>query len=240
MNILITGASSGLGAALRSTFRGHGINVYGTAVEPGIEFPLIRWDARSLPSTHALADTIASLPEVGPQGIDILVNNAGINAIRTFEDVTDDFLHDIFQVNCVAPIMLTQTLLRLKLLRSGSRVCNVVSDAAWRPMRHSLAYNCSKAALDMATKQMARELTKPYGLTIFGVRPGKMAGTEMSRYIDRQVCELRGWSLQEAQAYAAVSSTSGEEFSPINVAQVIKLLCMSRIPVSGACLDLVG
>lgn len=171
---------------------------------------------------------------------DIVIHNAGINAIRPFEAVTAEFLHEVMHVNCIAPILFTQKLLAAGLLRSGARLCHVISDAAWRPMRHSLAYNMSKAALDMATKQMARELTKSRGLTIFGVRPGKMRGTGMSQYIDKQVQTLRGWSAEEAATYAANNSVSGQEFSPFEVSQLIYHLCTSHLPLSGACMDLAG
>jgi NAD(P)-dependent dehydrogenase (short-subunit alcohol dehydrogenase family) len=109
-------------------------------------------------------------------------------------------------------------------------------------MRHSLAYNCSKAALDMATKQMARELTKPYGLSVFGVRPGKMAGTGMSTYIDEQVCLMRDWTPEQAMAYAQQNSVTGLELPPMKVAEFIYDLVRSGTAryTSGACIDMVG
>jgi NAD(P)-dependent dehydrogenase (short-subunit alcohol dehydrogenase family) len=121
-------------------------------------------------------------------------------------------------------------------------VINVISDAAWRPMRHSLAYNCSKAALDMATKQMARELTKPRDLSIIGVRPGKMTNTAMSAYIDQRVQEVRGWTAEEAMTYFRNNSVSGLEQEPTAVAAFILSIATGGLArnMSGACIDLVG
>jgi len=195
------------------------------------------WDARN---SNASAELVSSMQSCRMARVDVLINNAGINAIKKFEDLDQDFITEIMQVNFVAPVLLTQALLKAGMFHVGTVVCNVISDAAWRPMRHSLAYNCSKAALDMATKQMARELTKPYGLTIFGVRPGKMRGTGMSNYIDRSVCELRGWTSEEADAYFRTNSLTGIEFEPTAVAQFIYQLCTTSMPISGACIDLAG
>jgi NAD(P)-dependent dehydrogenase (short-subunit alcohol dehydrogenase family) len=173
--------------------------------------------------------------------LQLLVNNAGINGITPFEDLQQKFLQCIMQVNFIAPVMLTQRL--LPHFCGGAVICNVVSDASYKPMRHSLAYNCSKAAFAMATKQLARELTKPKNLTIFSVNPGKMADTEMSHYIDRQVEHLRGWTPSEAQKYFENASVSGLESDPRHVAELIVGLCVDPVRarmLSGACIDLVG
>jgi 3-oxoacyl-[acyl-carrier protein] reductase len=173
--------------------------------------------------------------------LQLLINNAGINGITPFEELNVKFLEHIMQVNFIAPVMLTQRL--LPHLDEGAVICNIVSDASYKPMRHSLAYNCSKAAFAMATKQLARELTKPRDLTIFSVNPGKMAGTEMSDYIDRQVEKLRGWTAEQAQKYFEAASVSGRESDPEHVAEIVVNLCIDPVRsrmLSGACVDLVG
>jgi 3-oxoacyl-[acyl-carrier protein] reductase len=240
-NVLITGTSSGLGRNLRNVFAYERWATFGTSAD-GLEvvqgmhtFP---WNALHKDGIPRL---VHELKEAQPGLMfNVVINNAGINAIRKFEDLDEGFIHDIFQVNCVAPVMLVQALFNESMIATDAMICNVISDAAWRPMRHSLAYNVSKAALDMATKQMARELTKPKQVTIFGVRPGKMVGTGMSHYIDEAVKELRGWSDREAKEYYEQNSLSGKELSPDKVARLIYNLCVSGIPLSGACIDLVG
>jgi NAD(P)-dependent dehydrogenase (short-subunit alcohol dehydrogenase family) len=172
--------------------------------------------------------------------IDLLINNAGMNAVREFVNLSDTFLHEVMAVNCVGPIMLTKALLE-SLSWSKGTVINVISDAAWRPMRHSLAYNISKAAMDMATKQMARELTKPRGVSFIGVRPGKMADTGMSRYIDAQVCKMRGWTPEQASDYFKAGSVTGLEFPVKAVAEfIVQLSYNATSYMSGACMDIVG
>ena len=45
------------------------------------------------------------------------------------------------------------------------------------PMTCSLAYNASKGAAHIMTLQLARELTKKHGITVFGIAPNKLKGT---------------------------------------------------------------
>lgn len=200
------------------------------------------FDATTGPSLFSGVKQLAECNEP----VDCLINNAGINAIKPFEDLDDYFIERIMRVNFLAPVLLTQAMLKAGKLNPGAVVVNIISDAAWRPMRHSLAYNCSKAALQMATKQMARELTKPHSISVIGVNPGKMAGTEMSKYIDKSVCELRGWTPKEAWDYFVANSLTGKELHPRQVAELVAHLVIGNQSgglapaMSGACVDLAG
>jgi NAD(P)-dependent dehydrogenase (short-subunit alcohol dehydrogenase family) len=224
---------------LVNEFVSFGHTVMGTSPNPVVvdNEDIFLFDGKHPDPGHDLA--LALMGRLS-QPIDVVINNAGINAIRKFEDMEVSFLREVMNVNAIAPAMLVHHLLKRDLLGPGSVVCNVISDAAWRPMRHSLAYNMSKAALDMATRQMARELTKPHKMTVFGVRPGKMHGTAMSNYIDQQVCDMRGWTREQAFEYFSNNSVVGEEAFPGDVANLIYVLCTTNLPISGACLDLVG
>jgi len=238
VNIVITGTCSGLGQSLRDRFKAMGHMVIGsTNIVENERADQPFMDLRSTTSLRSFADFVFS----NMQFVDVLINNAGTNGIRRFEEIDDMFLQEMMQVNFVGPVMLTKTLLR-NMRPDGAIVVNITSDAAWRPMRHSLAYNASKAALDMATKQMARELTKPYNLSVVGIRPGKMSGTGMSAYIEEQVCAMRGWTPEQAKDYAAANSVTGFEMPTDVMAQHIYNLVTSGVLkfASGACMDLAG
>jgi len=245
MNIFITGASSGLGLALTRIFRASGHTVLGTTndrhtatINPELFFYHASGKASIQSQCFQLADRAGEM--FGAERLDVLINNIGVNEIRPFDQLHEDFLRDLMATNYETPVLMTQAFLRW--FRIPATIVNIVSDAAWRPMRHSLAYNCSKAALDMATKQMARELTKPRNLSVIGIRPGKMKETEMSRYIDKRVQEVRGWTAEQAAEYFRVNSLTGLELHPIDVATLVYAICVSPIAanMSGACLDLVG
>ena len=243
-HVMITGASSGLGAELAARFRKQRWNVTGTTHEIKSTFgtDLMLYDATAYGAPNALVTSMMGLEGRAKGPVNVLINNAGINAIRRFEDLTLEFMEEVMRVNCHAPVLLIKELLGAQLFAPQPVIVNVISDAAWRPMRHSAAYGQSKAAFDMATRQMARELTKPHDLIMVGIRPGKMKGTGMSTYIDQQVCDLRGWTPEEAHAYFVQNSVTGREQSPHDVARLIYDLVENPLitTMSGACIDLVG
>lgn len=238
MNVVITGTCSGLGKSLRERFMAMGHMVLGSTNVVANETPDQKFmDHRSTTLIAEFARWVAD----NMQHVDLLINNAGTNGIRKFEDIDASFLQEMMQVNFVGPVLIAQALLPY-VRPDGATILNITSDAAWRPMRHSLAYNASKAALDMATRQMARELTKPHNVTVVGVRPGKMSGTGMSAYIEEQVCAMRGWTPEQAQEYAAANSVTGLELPTEVMATHIYNLVSSGVLrfASGACMDLAG
>lgn len=84
-------------------------------------------------------------------------------------------------------------------------VCAISSDAAERPMRTSIGYCASKAALNMAVRVAARELG-PRGWKVFAVAPGMIDGdteygSDMTAYIDQRVPEIRKWSEMQTKVY---------------------------------------
>jgi NAD(P)-dependent dehydrogenase (short-subunit alcohol dehydrogenase family) len=238
MKVVITGTSSGLGQSLWDVFERETPNLVigSTHYREHVDEDQYYLDLRDSESIRQFADQIQRRWDK----IDVLINNAGVNCIAPFMQQSPEFLRDMMQVNCFGPIQLIQDL--FPALAPNGRIVNVISDASWRPMRHSLAYNCSKAAFAMATKQMARELTKPYNLGIIGVNPGKMSGTHMSKFIDEQVCTIRGWTPEQAREYAEANSVTGRELPPLMVAKLIEAIVINKVPhyASGAIMDLAG
>jgi NAD(P)-dependent dehydrogenase (short-subunit alcohol dehydrogenase family) len=114
------------------------------------------------------------------------------------------------------------------LTRRKGTILNIVSNASHMPMTTSLAYNASKGAAHIMTLQLARELTKKHGVTVFGISPNKLRGTGMSADIERQVVEHRGWTPQFAEAYQRQALLTGEETDPAELAMFINYLLSSK------------
>lgn len=238
MNVLVTGATTGLGKCVRRALMSSQHDVVGTG-SPG-EVDCLHYHAspHDLKAEGELAQAVLKI--YGSHNLHAVVFNAGVNDIRPFHEVTPDFLQQLMWVNAQAPVMLLQQL--VPCLARGARALFVVSDASHRPMRHSLAYNMSKAALAIAVKQLARELTRTEDLSIVGVNPGKLCGTPMSYYIDHRVCEVRGWTPEQASEYQRAGTVTGLETDPVLLGRFIaNLLESPAFPaMSGAVLDLVG
>lgn len=156
---------------------------------------------------------------------DVLVNCAGLNRLRPWLGMSDAFMMEHMQTNAFAHLYTAQALWPF-LVQSGGTVCNIISNASHKPMTHSLAYNASKAAAAMVTRQMAREAGG--SVTIFGVSPNRLRGTPMSESVDSQVSVLREWSAEETQRKQREAMPIGEETDPAMVAEFIGFLLSTK------------
>jgi NAD(P)-dependent dehydrogenase (short-subunit alcohol dehydrogenase family) len=205
LNIIVTGASNGLGASICEALGNAGHMVYGFDLELGD-------DIRKVKDSYWIQGVNTD--------IDVLINCAGINSNEWFEDVTLEKLQDVMNVNAFGPALLVQALLP-KLIKTRGTVINIVSNAAHIPMTSSLAYNMSKAAALMMTRQLAHELTPKYGISVFSISPNKLEGTKMSRQIEDNVCKVRGWTPEFAAEYQKKGLMKGLETPPQTVAALI-------------------
>lgn len=203
LKILVTGAAAGLGLLIADALNDAGHHVYLIDKEFGSD---VRFVGRlQLP------------PEV-----DVLINCAGVNKIAWLPDVTDELWDETMEVNVKSIMKMTQRLLP-QLKASRGTVINIVSNAAHMPMRCSAAYNASKGAALILTKQLARELIDD-GITVFSISPNKLKGTKMSDSIDKQVCGTRGWTVEQAQEYQLKGLLTGKETDPARLAEFITFL----------------
>lgn len=203
--ILVTGSGSGLGKEIADALRAD-------------DHFVIDYDIKNDNDVTRPAEWIKKISK-----LDVLINCAGINLNEWFDDLKQIDHQRVMDVNANGIVYMTQALLP-QLIASNGTVINIVSNAAHMPMTSSLSYNMSKAAALMATKQMAHELTKKYGITVFSVSPNKLEGTGMSDYIDKRVCEVRGWTPEFAEQYQRNGLMHGQETPPKAVANMIAYL----------------
>lgn len=203
---VVTGAASGLGKAISERLEAH----YETVIklDKHFGFDVVSPDVTRLPGR-----------------IDVLVNCAGVNKIDWLEDVKESDWDEVVDVNAKGIFKMVQSCLPALTKANGS-VLNIVSNAAHMPMRCSAAYNASKGAALILTRQLARELAPT--VTVFSVSPNKLAGTGMSDSIDEQVMRTRGWSKEFAQEYQKNGLLTGEETPVERVAEFIEFLLQDK------------
>jgi NAD(P)-dependent dehydrogenase (short-subunit alcohol dehydrogenase family) len=154
---------------------------------------------------------LAMLHEFQPEAV---VYSVGINELDWSFALTRETFDRIMSVNVWGFIMTLQV---LQATGEPYSVLAITSDAAYRPMRTSMAYCASKAALDQAIRVGSRELA-PEGWRINGLAPGKVDGTAMTKYVDERVLQLRKWSSGYAEAYELASSPIGRKLWPAEIA----------------------
>jgi NAD(P)-dependent dehydrogenase (short-subunit alcohol dehydrogenase family) len=176
--ILITGCSSGIGAALAREFGKRGHRVYATARRRESLAPLeadgihgLAMDVNDDSSIAAAFDTVKR--EAGH--LDLLVNNAGFSQVGAAVDLTREDLRRQYETNVIAPVAVTGQavpLLRAAVARNGSAVvANVGSIVGLFTTPFAAAYCSSKAAVHSLTDALRMEL-RPFGIRVVSIQPG--------------------------------------------------------------------
>lgn len=129
---------------------------------------------------------------------DEIVYSAGVSQLKWVEDLNWRDLDRVYDINVSGAILVASAHKR-EYPDHSVRYAVVVSDAAHTPMRGSIAYTTSKAALEMAVRNMARELAPLW--TVVGVSPGVVEGTGMTRELAEKIPAFRGWTEDQAREY---------------------------------------
>lgn len=211
-----TGSTTGLGHLLAMDLLGRGCHVIGWDRQPDTRTPYTQYEV-DLTDPEAIRHGEDRLRQLISQPLDVLVNCAGIPAVNYLEDTPTEEWDMVFSVNVRAQMLTTQAFLE-QLRKSQGIVCNIASDAAHKPMTASHAYCASKAASEMLTRTLARELTKVHRISVFGVSPARLHGTGMSSTVDDLVSHVRDWSNEEVRARQRESLLWGEEYSADDLA----------------------
>lgn len=169
MNILVTGASRGIGKTIAKSLQNYG-NVYVTArseeklKEFGNEMYFV-CDLSKEDDLLKLGDFIQE------KGIDILVNNAGNYTYCGIEDTEISKLNEILSINLKAPIYLMHSAIpHMKKNRFG-RVINIGSISGVMGEAYASMYSATKAGLIGLSKATGLELAE-FGITVNTINPG--------------------------------------------------------------------
>jgi 3-oxoacyl-[acyl-carrier protein] reductase len=180
---LITGASSGIGAATANVFAKLGARVaiaYGknregatqvqrSIVNSGGKAIVIEADMRQSEQVRTLV--ARATDQLGP--IDILVNNAGslVQRMKLLE-TTETRWDEVMNLNLKSVMLCSQAVAKSMMERKSGAIINVVSIAGRNGGGPGAgAYATAKGALITLTKSMAKELA-PFGIRVNGVSPG--------------------------------------------------------------------
>ncbi|KAA0235356.1 MAG: hypothetical protein JJLCMIEE_01712 [Acidimicrobiales bacterium] len=178
--VLVTGASSGIGAAVATEAARRGATV-GICARRGARLARVLEECRGgAPDSRMWVvdladpeqvDRLASEAEEAFGRIDVLVNNAGIPKRRLVTALTADEVDQVMLVNYRAPVRLSLALLPGMLRRRQGHIINVSSVAAVLSSPGEAAYNASKAALTVFTETAAVDLWAT-GVGVHLIHPG--------------------------------------------------------------------
>ncbi|UGQ10422.1 SDR family oxidoreductase [Yinghuangia sp. ASG 101] len=223
---LVTGASSGIGAATAALLAHHGYRVHGTTRAPdaitnpvpGVEY--VPLDLTSESSIEACAAAC------GP--VDVLVNNAGESQSGPLEELPMAAVRRLFETNVFGAIHLTQLLTPAMRARHYGRVVMVGSMLASFPLAYRSSYVASKAALRAFTTAARREFA-PYNVALTTVEPGSI-NTGISDRRTHYVAEDSPFADEHATMLHALNTNEAHGIPPEAVAATILKAINSRRP----------
>lgn len=212
-NVIVTGASRGLGFGIAKALVASGFHIIAvarhqgdrlaaaieaTAAEDQGRISFQACDLSDIPALQGLVKTIRS--RHGP--IYGLVNNAGIGTPGVLANMKDGDIEHLVRLNVTVPLTLTKYVVRSMLTERQGRIVNISSVVALAGYSGLSAYSATKASLIGFTRSLAREVGQ-LGITVNAVAPG-FVDTEMTRGID----ELQREKIERRSALKRMPETA--------------------------------
>ncbi len=216
--VLVTGASSGLGAQTARLLSRQGATVFGIGRDVGrlaevfAEIECGSYASLDIASAQACRDAVEQcIRELG--GLDVLINIAGRHQMRRTESMTDDDWAQDLAVNLNGPFYLCRAALPY-LLERGGNIVNVSSIAGVEGQAYSAGYCAAKHGLIGLTRALAVEYTADR-LRVNAVCPGGMLTPQIEHF-----------SAPDNPNYDLIMRTASPRgmMQPLDVANVITFL----------------
>lgn len=168
---LVTGAGSGIGAAVARRLAADGLDV-------------VRADARD-PGEGGVILDVRDEAQVAPamRGLDVLVNVAGIGSTTTAPDTPLEVWDDVFAVNARGTFLCCKHAIPGMAARGGGSIVNVASVGALVGLRNRAAYCASKGAVVALTRALAVDHVDD-GVRVNAVCPGTVDSPWVRRLVE--------------------------------------------------------
>lgn len=182
MNVVITGATRGIGRAIAEKFAAAGYNIIACSRKESELQQMLTDFATDFPAVTLQVNKVdigdaSQVKEFGKwiteSGItpDVLVNNAGYFIPATIQHEEPGTIEKMMEVNVYSAYHLIRSFLPAMVEKKRGHIFNICSIAAFKPMADVGSYGVSKFALLGLTKHLREEM-KPFGVKVTAVLPG--------------------------------------------------------------------
>ena len=229
-NIFLTGASSGIGAALAELLLKEGFNVWGTSRSKSrlTRFPSLRPIEMTLEDPESVERAWRQALEEAEQ-IDFVIQNAGAGLFGAIEDVSLEETRRLWRVLVEGPLQLLQHAAEHLRPRREGVILGISSLAAELPMCFCAHYSAGKAAFSALLAGLWMEL-KPFGVQVIDFRPGDIC-TEFNDELPIVIPENSAYA-RWAEAARRVDQKSMKSAPPaaLIARAILKLLRKKSVP----------
>lgn len=222
--IIITGGSSGIGAATVALFSGAGATVYildkkklSDVVSQSIYY--LECDVSNADQVKSAMHTILKKNLT----IDYLFCNAGIHLFANIEESSNEAMQKVFATNLLGTIYCLQQVLPSMKQQGFGSIVLMASDQAFIAKEQCAIYGASKAAIAQLVKSTALDYAA-YGIRVNCVCPGTI-DTPMYQAVLEQFQQKTGLTVASIQAQVAEKLPLKRVGKPDEVAKVVSFLC---------------
>lgn len=230
MNVLITGAGSGIGLAVAEKFAANGHSVYAIDILPAKNTEKIFNFTADITDENSLVSVRERL-KAGGVKLDCIINVAGIFFMDNFLEAEEKRLCKIFDVNFLGAVRVNKIF--FPLLAEKGRIFITTSEVApLDPLPFNGIYGVSKCALD-AYAQALRQEAGLLGRKVITIRPGAVKTPLAKSSISsmREMSERSGYFGGQAEKFERIMQKfTGKMLEPEIIAQKIYKISFKKYP----------
>ena len=193
-NVLITGASRGIGKACALTFAKAGYQVFLNCRKSSEEIKAVQAEIKALGGKcHILMGDVGNQEEVKNifsqiekicSGLDVLINNAGLSYIGLLSQMKEEDWNQIIQTNLSSAFYCSKLAIPHMLNQKKGKIINISSIWGKYGASCEVAYSASKAGLNGFTKALAKELA-PSNIQVNAISCG-VIDTQMNHHFSKE------------------------------------------------------
>lgn len=170
--VLVTGASTGIGAAVAKRLADSGYIVFGTSRRSGVVSPSVsvRMLVMDVCSEASISAAVREIVDATGR-IDVLVNNAGFGLAGALEDTSTDDMQHLLDTNLLGPLRMCRAVLPVMREQRSGRIVQISSLAGRIGIPFQGAYCVSKFGVEGFAESLSLEV-KPFGIDVILIEPG--------------------------------------------------------------------
>lgn len=167
---LVTGASSGIGAAIAQQLHHQGFTVWGTSRSPRENSQGVSFVVMDVCDDASVNTAVTQVLNTSGR-IDVLVNAAGLGIVGAVEEVSISTTQQVFDTNVFGLMRVCQAVLPTMRTQTSGLIINISSIAGMVGLPFRGIYAASKFAVEGLSESMALEL-HPFGIRVTMIQPG--------------------------------------------------------------------